>query len=1427
MTMLRRSKRLSGARLLQTGLALAMLIGSAVGLQAQPAFAAYGNPAVIGPLPTSGTIRVYVQQNVGSPPDVRVVDGSHNVWQGMHVGRGNYGLADFFSANAGDTVQVYVYNADHGDSNDPGWESPQGQWWCGHNGAGDGIKDFSGMEAAVEAAGAPIVSRECWEDYDPNPPDGGYEDVTVIVTYNPATVDTTAPTTTPALAGTLGLNGAHQWYVSPVQVSLSATDPDDAVSATYLDGAAYTGPKAYSAQGQNTFTYYSVDSHNNTEATKTGNIWVDTVVPTASSSLAGTVGLAGWYISPVQVTVGGADSTSGINALELDGAPYTTPKTFSALGTTNYTYRAQDGAGNWSATQNGSFKIDADLPTVSSSLAGTLGGGGWYVSPVQVTLTGSDPTSGLGSLELNGASYSGLTSFSGQGVTNYTYRARDVAGNWSALQNGSFKIDTVPPTVSPVFTGTAGHAGWYISPVQIGLTGSDASSGVAGFELNGSPYAGPITTSSDGTTNFTYRGQDVAGNWSALQNGSVKLDTIPPATASSLSGTLGLADWYSTGVQVTLNSSDATSDVGSLSLDGTPYTTPRTYADGVHSITYFATDVAGNVETAHTQSFNVDTVPPVPSVTITGTAGSGGWYRSAVQIGVSATDATSGVGALELNSAPYTGPLTVSAEGTINYTYRAQDVAGNWSALQTGSVKVDTVPPSTTVSLMGTMGSGGWYNTPVQVTLNSSDATAGVGSITLDGTPYTTPRTYGDGTHTITYFAADNAGNVETAHNLTFQVDTTPPVPSSSLSGTPGAGGWYVSPVQITVSAVDATSGADALELNGSPYSGPVTASEQGTTNYTYRAQDVAGNWSALQNGSVKIDTVPPATTANPAGAFGLAGWYVSPVSLSLTTADATSGVASTTLNGTAYTTPRTYTDGSHLLSYSSADNAGNVETAHSLTLNIDAVPPTVTESHTGTVGLAGWFASPVQVTLTGSDATSGLAALELNGSAYTGPTTISTQGANTVSYRGRDVAGNWSTLQTASFNVDTVPPVTSDVITGTQGSSNIYVTPVQFSLSAVDAASGVARIYLNGAVYTGTQVLTDGVHSLTYYATDVAGNSEPPHSQTIQVDTSIPHTTLNVSGPQKSSSSGWYTGDVTVSLSVSKPGCTSYLNGQVYTGRITLSGDGYHNLSYYSVDQAGNTEATHTATIKIDGSAPGQTGSATLGPDGLIHLNLTLIDSWSGVDSGGIYVMSPTWQQLKLFSFSGYQGLLTWNGLLDNGQLPPAGYFFMFYGRDHAGNDGWHQLGGLTLPGTPAPTPSPTVTRSFVYWTRSPTLTPTRTPGPTAIGAATDTPTDPATPTPPSGAPAADTATVFVPSPVPATYEPLPTATRPAPMVAVAPVLPSEPLLNMGLVLAAVLCLTSAIFAAYLTSRIDPRPQAIRDTANLLEKQQRFVEES
>jgi len=88
---------------------------------------------------------------------------------------------------------------------------------------------------------------------------------------------------------------------------------------------------------------------------------------------------------------------------------------------------------------------------------------------------------------------------------------------------------------------------------------------------------------------------------------------------------------------------------------------------------------------------------------------------------------------------------------------------------------IDTTPPVTTCILTGKM-DGPVYISNVTVTLNATDTGTGVNytMYKLDGgawTPYATPFIVTDnGTHTVSYYSVDNAGNTEIPSNSTFVI---------------------------------------------------------------------------------------------------------------------------------------------------------------------------------------------------------------------------------------------------------------------------------------------------------------------------------------------------------------------------------------------------------------------------------------------------------------------------------------------------------------------------------------------------------------------------------------------------------------------------------------------------------------------------------
>jgi hypothetical protein len=107
----------------------------------------------------------------------------------------------------------------------------------------------------------------------------------------------------------------------------------------------------------------------------------------------------------------------------------------------------------------------------------------------------------------------------------------------------------------------------------------------------------------------------------------------------------------------------------------------------------------------------------------------------------------------------------------------------------------DVTPPITTALTISSLGNNGWYVSDVQMTLTAADTIGGSGvkeiHYTIDGTETVVQGSSAsllitaDGNHAVTYYAIDNAGNVETPpHLVSINIDKTPPS-APSLSASP------------------------------------------------------------------------------------------------------------------------------------------------------------------------------------------------------------------------------------------------------------------------------------------------------------------------------------------------------------------------------------------------------------------------------------------------------------------------------------------------------------------------------------------------------------------------------------------------------------------------------------------------------------------
>jgi hypothetical protein len=186
--------------------------------------------------------------------------------------------------------------------------------------------------------------------------------------------------------------------------------------------------------------------------------------------------------------------------------------------------------------------------------------------------------------------------------------------------------------------------------------------------------------------------------------------------------------------------------------------------------------------------------------------------------------------------------------------------------------------------IAGTEGNNGWYVTPVTLTWHVTGATAPTpdSSCQLGDTPRPLPN---DTVEKIEKCVIPNVASV----TLTFHIDKTPPTAVGGVPVRPADGaGWYRAPVQIGWTGKDATSGIATCST--ATYSGPDgDAAAPGGT-----CTDKAGNVSAAAAFPIKYDATPPQIRSMKADRSpDHGGWYVKPLSYTLSAVDATSGVDS------------------------------------------------------------------------------------------------------------------------------------------------------------------------------------------------------------------------------------------------------------------------------------------------------------------------------------------------------------------------------------------------------------------------------------------------------------------------------------------------------------------------------------------------------
>lgn len=546
-------------------------------------------------------------------------------------------------------------------------------------------------------------------------------------------MDITQPTAGLSMAAPDGSNG---WYVSAVTVTPTGSDATSGVASQQVssDNATWLPSVTFSIDGNYTVFSRVVDNAGNSH-TVSQAIHVDRTAPTAGITIPAPDGLAGWYVTAPTATPSGSDAASGIASQQVssDNVSWSSSVTISADGTRTIYMHISDNAGN-SSTTTRTIKVDRTAPITGLSLPAVDGANGWYVSPLTASPNGSDAASGVASeqVSLDNVTWSASVSISTDGVYTVYMWISDVAGN-SASSSQAVRLDGTPPTANMTYPAADGLAGWYVNPVTITPTGSDATSGVASQEasFNGTTWYPAVTLAADGTYTVQARLIDMAGNATSISR-NFRLDrTAPVITVTTLPP--GSSGWYTTPPVFSVTATDPASgiDTSRYSVDGGDWqNTAPTISEGIHNLQARVTDVAGNVSTT-SQTLKVDSVPPA-SAFISPAEGSTTTVHGTITLTGSTADATSGAtnAEISLDNGAHWGPISLGAGGSWSYNWdttkasdgthvvlvRAYDLAGNQEHTARITVVVANKPVDVGITSLWTV----WGHADVTINPGSS-----------------------------------------------------------------------------------------------------------------------------------------------------------------------------------------------------------------------------------------------------------------------------------------------------------------------------------------------------------------------------------------------------------------------------------------------------------------------------------------------------------------------------------------------------------------------------------------------------------------------------------------------------------------------------------------------------------------------------------
>ncbi|MGK0189391.1 MAG: hypothetical protein ACI9R3_005208 [Verrucomicrobiales bacterium] len=678
------------------------------------------------------------------------------------------------------------------------------------------------------------------------------------------------------------------------------------------------------------------------------------------------------------------------------------------VGVTTVTYTARDAAGNETSASFTVTVSDPEAPVINGIPADISGGTDTAVATAAVSWTPPAASDNVAVVTFVSTHPSG-TVFA-LGVTTVTYTATDAAGNSTSA---SFSV-MISDLEGPVFSGVPANIQMGTAPglatAAVSWGEPVATDNVLLAEVTGSHAPG--VTFALGSTVVTYTARDAVGNATSVSFSVTVVDAEAPViTGTPANITLPTELGKATAV-ATWTPPSASDNVGVVTFTGS-HTSGTAFPVGVTTVSYTATDAAGNATTA---AFTV-TVADQETPLITGVPTDIDQLTDAGKPTAVVTwtepSASDNVG-VTLFSPTHTSGSEFSL-GATTVIYTARDAAGNEkTASFTVTIRDAEAPIISGLSANIMQATDAGKATAV-VNWSAPTITDNVG-VTATGSTQSPGATFPLGDTIVSYTASDAAGN-ETSGSFTVTVeDREAPV----ISGLPISMTMLTDEGKATAVAewVEPTATDNVAVDSFAPSHPSGAALPIGITVVIYTARDAAGNEITATFNITVTDGEPPVIASVPLDIVVLTDAGKATAVVNWTAPTATDNVGVTSLSST-HAPGAVFPVGATEVTYTAIDAAGN-EALASFTVTVaDGEKPVIAgmPAEVSLVTIAGQTSAVA--TWTEPSASDNVGVTSFVGSPVSG--SEFPVGTTTVTYTASDAAGNEAS---ASFLVTVNEPV-------------------------------------------------------------------------------------------------------------------------------------------------------------------------------------------------------------------------------------------------------------------------------------------------------------------------------------------------------------------------------------------------------------------